>query len=185
MVVSSKLEPLAVTLRPARPADAALLHAWRAEPTVRRHQPLSDASVADLRTDLARQRPEELYRGQGERFQWIVVVAGEPAGWITLAVASWEHGIAEVGYALGTPFQGRGVMTAALTQLFAELFGHTALERIEARCSIDNFASQAVLDKLGFTREGLLRGYFELDGRRVDNHLFALLRTDYFGVDRS
>jgi len=36
-----------------------------------------------------------------------------------------------------------------------------------------------VLEKLGFEREGLLRGYFELGGRRIDNWLYAILRADF------
>jgi RimJ/RimL family protein N-acetyltransferase len=36
-----------------------------------------------------------------------------------------------------------------------------------------------VLEKNGFQREGHLRGYFKLRGRRIDNYLFALLREDY------
>jgi ribosomal-protein-alanine N-acetyltransferase len=184
MVVSPKPEPLAVRIRPARPPDAPLLHRWRSEASVRRHQPLSDAAIADLRADLARQRPEDLFRGRGERFQWIVEVEGEAAGWITLAVASWEHGIAEIGYALATRQQGRGVMPDALGLLLAELFGQTAIERIEARCSVENLASQRVLDKVGFTREGRLRSYFELGGRRVDNWLYSILREDFLEPSR-
>ena len=88
--------------------------------------------------------------------------------------------MAEVGYALTTDAQGRGIIVPALEQLLAELFGHTAIERIEARCSVENVASQRVLERIGFVREGLLRGYFELDGRRVDNFLYAVLRGDYF-----
>lgn len=170
-----------MALRPALPADAGLLFRWRNEASVRRHQPLSEASIADLRADLARHRHDELYRGRGERFQWIVVVEGEAAGWITLAVASWDHGLAEVGYALSTPFQGRGVMRHGLEQLAAELFGHTPLERIEARCAIANVASQRVLEAVGFVREGRLRSYFKLDGGRVDNYLYALLRDEFLG----
>jgi ribosomal-protein-alanine N-acetyltransferase len=181
MALSTTLRPLRVALRPALPADAGLLFRWRGEPSVRRHQPLSDASIADLRADLVRHRHDELYRGRGERFQWIVLVEGEAAGWITLAVASWEHGLAEIGYALSTPFQGRGVMRNALEQLAGELFGHTALERLEARCAIDNVASQRVLEAVGFEREGRLRSYFRLAGERVDNYLYSLLRDDLLG----
>jgi RimJ/RimL family protein N-acetyltransferase len=168
-----------VALRPALPADAARLVAWRGEPSVRRFQPLQDATLADVRADLARQRPDELYQGRGERFQWIVLSGGEPAGWITLAVTSWEHALAEVGYALTTAQQGRGVMSQALQILVADLFGATPLERIEARCAVANAASRRVLEKVGFKREGLLRGYFRLGGRRIDNYLYALLRDDF------
>jgi len=170
--------PLRVALRPARPDDAALLHRWRGEESVRRHQPLAEATVGDLRADLARQRGANLYRQIGDRFQWVVLSEGEPVGWITLAVTSWEHGVAEVGYALTTRHQGRGIMVEALAQLLDELFVRTELERIEARCSTENVPSQRVLERLGFRREGLLRGYFALNGGRIDNFLYALLRDD-------
>lgn len=176
--------PDRIALRPAAPADAAALAAWRAEPSVRLHQPLQEASLADLRADLARQRPADLFRARGDRFQWIVMAENEAVGWITLAITSWEQGVAEVGYALTTAAQGRGIMPVALTQLVAELFGQTALERLEARCSVENLASQRVLERVGFTREGRLRHYFELGGRRVDNFLYALLRTDVFAAPR-
>lgn len=167
-----------VSLRPAQPRDAELLFRWRGQQSVRRYQPLNDLNVAQLRSDIASHRLADLYRGRGEKFQWIVEVGGRPAGWITLVVSNWEHGLAEVGYALASDFQGVGVMTVALEAFLAELFARTSLERIEARCAVGNAASQRVLEKTGFTREGRLRSYFVLQGRRVDNYLYSLLRDD-------
>jgi ribosomal-protein-alanine N-acetyltransferase len=173
--------PQRLSLRPAAPRDAELLRRWRSEPSVRRYQPLNELPTSQLRADVASQRMADLYRGRGEKFQWIVEVEGDPAGWITLVVSNWEHGLAEVGYALATTFQSRGVMTEALQVLLEDLFLNTMLERIEARCATENVASQRVLEKSGFLREGRLRGYFKLAGRRVDNYLYALLREDYLG----
>jgi ribosomal-protein-alanine N-acetyltransferase len=168
-----------VTIRPARVSDALDLRRWRGEPSVRRFQPLGEVSLADLRADLAAQDPSGLARGRGDRFQWIVEVDRQSAGWVTLAVSSWPHGLAEIGYALSTPFQRRGLMPQALEQILAQLFLGSTLERIEARCHVGNRASQQVLERLGFTREGLLRSYFVLDGERVDNALYALLRNEF------
>jgi RimJ/RimL family protein N-acetyltransferase len=168
-----------VSLRPAAPRDADLLRQWRSEPSVRRYQPLNELPTAQLRADVASQRIGDLYRGRGEKFQWIVEVSAQPAGWITLVVSNWEHGLAEVGYALSTVFQSRGLMTDALEMLLDDLFHNTLLERVEARCATENVGSQRVLEKNGFEREGLLRGYFKLRGRRIDNYLYALLREDY------
>jgi len=167
-----------IGLRPASPNDAALLKQWRDEPTVRRHQPLGDVTLAQLRADLAQQSSADLRRGRGQKFQWVILVNAQPAGWVTLVIANWEHGLAEIGYALSTPFQRRGLMAPALRQLLDELFATTPLSRIEARCSIENVASQDVLERCGFRREGYLRGYFVLAGRRVDNYLYAILRGD-------
>ena len=179
MVALSASRPRRVALRPALPSDAALLHRWRSEPSVRRHQPLNDATLSDLRADLARQKAEELYRGRGDRFQWILTADAQPAGWLTLAIGSWEHGLGEIGYALSAEFQGMGLMSEGLTILVADLFCATPLERLEARCAVENLASQRVLEKVGFTREGLLRGYFRMGERRIDNYLYSLLRADY------
>jgi ribosomal-protein-alanine N-acetyltransferase len=168
-----------VSLRPASPRDAELLRQWRAETSVRRFQPLNDLPTSQLRADVASQRMSELYRGQGDKFQWIIQVDTQAAGWITLVVSNWEHGLAEVGYALSTTYQAQGLMTEALGLLIEDLFSNTNLERIEARCATDNVASRRVLEKNGFQREGHLRGYFKLRGRRIDNYLFALLRDDF------
>src|SRR6185369_1590105 len=169
-----------VHLRPAAPRDADLLRQWRAETSVRRFQPLNELPTAQHRADVASQRMADLYRGRGEKFQWIIEVDGEPAGWITLVVSNWEHGLAEVGYALSTLYQSRGLMTDAVGQLLGDLFANTLLERVEARCAIENTGSQRVLEKNGFLREGRLKGYFKLRGKRVDNYLYALLREDYY-----
>lgn len=166
-------------LRPTYPADAPILQRWRREESVRRHQPLAEVSLGQLRAELALNRVDDLYRGRGDKFQWIVLADAEPAGWVTLVVTNWEHGLAELGYALGTEHQGHGLMVEGLNLLVADLFFRTCLERVEARCSIENVASQKVLEKLGFQREGRLRGYFVLQGRRVDNYLYAMLRNDF------
>jgi len=184
MVSLERTLPLPITLRPAAPRDADLLRQWRAEPSVRRFQPLNELPTAQLRADVASQRIGDLYRGRGEKFQWIVQVDGHPAGWVTLVVSNWEHGLAEVGYALSTAYQGQGILTDTLEILLDDLFHNTLLERIEARCAVENYGSQRVLEKNGFLREGRLKGYFKLRGRRVDNYVYGLLREDWLGHRR-
>ena len=168
-----------VTLRPAQPADAVSLCTWRDEPSVRQFQPLGTTTLSQLRAELSRQAMTDLFRGQGDKFQWIIRFEDQPVGWITLVITNWDHGLAEIGYALSTPYQGLGLMPQALTLLLAELFLRSKLDRIEARCAIDNERSQRVLEKLGFQREGRLREYFVLRGKRVDNYLYAILRHDF------
>ncbi len=168
-----------VSLRPAVPGDALLLRDWRGQPSVRRFQPLGEASLGQLNAELVRQRITDLYHGQGDKFQWIIRCDEQPAGWLTLVITNWSHGLAEIGYALSTPFQRQGNMVQALHLLLAELFLNSPLERIEARCDTRNRASQRVLEKVGFRQEGRLRGYFVLDDERIDNYLYAILRNDH------
>jgi ribosomal-protein-alanine N-acetyltransferase len=173
-----------VSLRPVSTADSRLLDRWRLEPSVRRHQPLSEASLAQLQADLALQDIADLYRGRGDKFQWIVLFDSRPVGWITLVITNWSHGLGEIGYALSTPYQRLGIMPRALELLLEIVFVQTRLRRIEARCSVDNKASYTVLERVGFSREGRLRSYFVLHGEPIDNYLYAILRQDYEAVLR-
>jgi ribosomal-protein-alanine N-acetyltransferase len=177
-IPETSVPPTRVTLRRASSADAERLQRWRAEPSVRRHQPLAALGISALRDQLATSSVADLATSRGSRFDWIVAVDSEPAGWITLAVHSWEHGVAECGFALTTRQQRRGVMQRALPQLLDLVFHDSRLARIEARCTVDNVPCQRLLERVGFVREGRLRGYFELRGRRVDNFLYALLRSE-------
>ena len=114
--------PAALRLRSASPGDAPLLRKWRAEASVRRFQPLADVSTAQLRADLANQHPGDLYRGHGDKFQWIVLIDEQPAGWLTLVTTNWQHGLAEIGYALAQEYQGQGWMAQAIEVLLAQIF---------------------------------------------------------------
>ena len=68
-----------VALRPARPADAIYLNSWRDEPSVRQFQPLSTASLTQLRAELGQQQMANLHRAQGDKFQWIIRFEDQPA----------------------------------------------------------------------------------------------------------
>jgi len=60
----------------------------------------------------------------------------------------------ELGYALGTPWWGRGYATEVGEALLAEAFGPLGLERVVAVVKPDNARSQRVLVRLGFRAEG-------------------------------
>ena len=53
-------------------------------------------------------------------------------------------------------------------------FGAVRLHRVEATVRPENAASRAVLAKVGFREEGLLRRYLEVDGAWRDHLLVAI-----------
>jgi ribosomal-protein-alanine N-acetyltransferase len=55
------------------------------------------------------------------------------------------------------------------------------LHRLEAACLPHNQASQRVLQKAGFKREGMARRYLKINGVWQDHDLFALLQDDARG----
>jgi ribosomal-protein-alanine N-acetyltransferase len=77
---------------------------------------------------------------------------------------------ASVGYWMGQPYAGQGLMTDALRATLPFVFDEP---------------SKAVLAKVGFHEEGLARQYLRINGQWADHLLFALLRADYDALLRA
>ena len=89
-----------------------------------------------------------------------------------------ERSSAELGYWLVPRARGRGIGSRAVGLLGRWAVSEAGLARIEAYVIPDNIASQRVLEKSGFRREGLLRSHLSYDGNRFDAFVYALLPTD-------
>ena len=101
-----------------------------------------------------------------------------------MTLANVRRGIVQagtIGYWVGQPHAHRGYMTAALRVLLPSLFGELNLHRIEAACIPSNAPSIRVLEKCGFSREGLARRYLCINGVWQDHLLFGLLHEDFRG----
>ena len=85
-----------------------------------------------------------------------------------------EHARAEIGYWLGEPYRGRGLMRAAVKGLCEHVFAVRQINRIYGLCFPENVASHAVLRGAGFRREGKLRAHVVKDGRAEDVVVFGL-----------
>ncbi len=118
-----------------------------------------------------------LNAGKSEPENFAIEAGGQLAGGAGFQLLSAERsGCAELGYWLGKPFWGRGYATAACKALANYLFDRYGLRRIEAHAHGGNVASQRVLEKSGFQREGVLRRAVIKGGEVRDIHLFGLLR---------
>ena len=89
-----------------------------------------------------------------------------------------QRSTAEIGYWLVPRARGRGIGSLAVGLLARWAVNEAGLARVEAYVVPDNIASQRVLEKAGFRREGLLRSYLSYEGRRFDALLYSLLPSD-------
>jgi len=83
----------------------------------------------------------------------------------------------EVGYWLFAHARGRGVATNAVQAVAREAFA-SGLWRVEAHVRLGNERSVRVLERAGFTREGLKRRYLRHGGERVDAAIYSLLADE-------
>lgn len=106
-----------------------------------------------------------------------IVVDGEAVGGIGLAPQPDVHRrSAEVGYWLGEAFWNRGIMTVAVRAFTDYAFEAHNLIRVFAGVFSTNPASMRVLEKVGYTREGILKKSVVKDGQVLDQVLYAVTR---------
>jgi ribosomal-protein-alanine N-acetyltransferase len=85
----------------------------------------------------------------------------------------------EIGYALVPNERGKGHCTEATQLMVDYLFLSKEIARIQATTHVGNAASQKVLEKAGFKREGTLRKAFQSRGERTDLAIFSILREEW------
>jgi [ribosomal protein S5]-alanine N-acetyltransferase len=100
-------------------------------------------------------------------------------GTCTLFNFDAENRRAEVGFALARAWWGRGLMGEALTLLLDFAFGMLGMRRIEADVDPRNRASLALLERLGFRHEGVLRERWNVGGELQDTAYYGLLAREY------
>jgi RimJ/RimL family protein N-acetyltransferase/MOSC domain-containing protein YiiM len=172
-----------VTLRLARPDDAALLHRWRTEPSVSEFQPIMPISLEEVRDLLVQRSFGTIGPNAHGDFQWLIVAGDEPVGWISLKISQLDrlHGKGTIGYTIGEAHRQKGYGRSGLCALLPIALGRKGfnLERLEAIAAVSNVASRRVLEANGFQFEGIQRGLLVIKGQRVDHAMYGLLRTDW------
>jgi RimJ/RimL family protein N-acetyltransferase len=122
---------------------------------------------------------EEAFRDPQREVNFVIEPAetGRFAGVIGINRADWANGVAETGYWIGPSARRRGYVAEALRAVAGHAFGF-GIYRLELLAAVGNLASQGVAEKVGFTREGVLRKMRPVPGGRSDMVLFSLLQED-------
>jgi len=148
-----------------------------------------DATVAEMTLNVPHPYPD------GAAESWI---ASHPAAWaertaVTFAITTLDdelrgtiglqlvlpHGRGEMGYWIGRPYWGQGLVTEAVGGLLQFAFGQLGLNRVQASHLPRNPASGRVMQKAGMQREGLRRESYLKNGRFEDVVEYAVLRRDW------
>ncbi|MEZ0373434.1 MAG: GNAT family N-acetyltransferase [Candidatus Sericytochromatia bacterium] len=80
----------------------------------------------------------------------------------------------EIGYWLGQPYWGQGIMTEAVRVFCHWILQYYGFQRLTAHIFTENTASEKVLLKAGFKLEGLMTHHYHKDGVLHDGKLFAI-----------
>jgi RimJ/RimL family protein N-acetyltransferase len=116
--------------------------------------------------------------GELASFAVVLRATGELVGAIGLVI-SRRFDRAELGYWVGRPYWNRGYCTEAGRALLEYGFTELSLNRIHASHLSRNPASGRVMEKLGITREGLLRQHAKKWDKYEDLVVYGLVRQDW------
>jgi ribosomal-protein-alanine N-acetyltransferase len=128
----------------------------------------------DVITNIVAGQVDEMAEGRALYWTMRRLADGEFLGTCDLSEIDRRHKRAEVGFMLGREAWGQGYASEAM-QAVLSFAATQGLRRLLARTHLGNRRSEALLIKLGFEEEGMLRGHVLRDGERRDCRLFGLL----------
>jgi RimJ/RimL family protein N-acetyltransferase len=123
----------------------------------------------------------------GTRTEWevmfAIVVDSEVIGDVQgrCSDQAMPQGVWEIGIEIHDEHhRGRGIGREAVALLTAHLFDEQGAHRVQATTDVENTSMRRVLEALGFTDEGTLRGFMPMrDGPPRDYEMYATTYDDW------
>lgn len=132
------------------------------------------------------QQAEDLIQFWNNRFdslqgiRWGITLRSEDRVIGTCGFFNWskKHYRAEIGYELSPEYWSQGYMIEVLESAIDFGFKDLGFNRIQALIHPENVKSRGLLEKSGFTEEGLLNEYYFKKDRFVDAVIFSKLKKE-------
>lgn len=168
------LETERLRLAPLVASDAENLFPIMGDPEVMAYWDVPEIDDPDMVAAIVQSQVEGMAAGKALYWAMRTLSAGEFVGSCDLSEIDRWHRRAEVGFMLGRDAWGQGYAQEAMQTVIA-FAAAGGVRKLTARTHLGNRRSEALLQKLGFHEEGLLRGHILKDGERRDCRVFGLL----------
>jgi ribosomal-protein-serine acetyltransferase len=107
-----------------------------------------------------------------------IVVDGDVAGGIGLILDPLDANL-EIGYWLGSRFEGRGLVTSACRLVLSHAFAEHQAHRVTIAAAVGNTRSRAVAERLGFVLDGVARESTRTDDGFSDLAIYGILDREW------
>ncbi len=122
----------------------------------------------------------KLMQHQDPMLTFSIAVDGKLCGAIGLELRNDIYRKAPlIGYWLGEEYWGRGIMPEAVKLVTRYAFDHLDVVRLQAGILSNNPRSMRVLEKAGFTMEGILKSSIIKKGMILDEHIYAFVKQQF------
>ena len=173
------IETERLTLKPLVIDDSDSLLGIFSDPEVMRYWNTAPWTTNQDAIDFINESNDSMQRKESLILGVYLKSTGELAGKCMLFSYDKESKRAEIGFGLGRSCWGKGYISEAGEALVQYAFDSLGLRRIEAEIDPDNQSSAKVLEKLGFSQEGLLRQRWEVNGIVSDSAMYGRLISDH------
>jgi RimJ/RimL family protein N-acetyltransferase len=179
------LETARLLIRPILPEDNGPVYRYRSDAATNQFQSWVPASIADVDTFIAKNPVQ--FNQVGTWYQVVLVEKpnGEVIGDIGIHFKAPENQQCELGCTLAKAYQGKGFATEALVAVIDHLFENLHKHRIVTSIDPSNIPSLQLVERLGFRKEGYFRESLWLDGKWVDDVVYAMLRREWPSIKSS
>ena len=106
-------------------------------------------------------------------------VNGALSGTLGCHPIDWSNRNCSLGYWIDAGQEGKGIITRCCGVMLDYVFDELGLHRAEIRCGTANQRSCAVPERLGFTREGVVRQAEWVNDHWVDLIVWGMLEEDW------
>lgn len=174
------IETERLILRPFVMADAtAMYENWASDPEVTKYVTWPPHSSVEVTRMLLWEWTDGYERP--DRYNWGIVLKenGTLIGNISVVHLDEYVEACEIGYCMGKPWWGGGIMTEALKAVVDYLFENVGFNRICARHDPRNIGSGRVMQKAGMTYEGTLRQIYRNNTGICDAAYYSILRSEW------
>lgn len=121
----------------------------------------------------------EHLHADGKEVSFIILLNESPVGRIGLHHLNAQNRIGSIGYWLAENAERKGIITRSCMKLIDHGFQQLNLNRIEIKAAVRNRKSQAIPEKLGFQKEGVLREAEFVNNAFTDLFLYSLLKSEW------
>jgi ribosomal-protein-serine acetyltransferase len=121
----------------------------------------------------------ETLQQEKKEISFIILYEKAVVGRIGIHHLSYENKTGAIGYWLSKDAAGKGIITKSCVKLLDYGFEEMQLNRIEIKAAVKNFKSQAIPEKLKFTKEGILRQAEIVNGEYLDLFIYAMLKDEW------
>jgi ribosomal-protein-serine acetyltransferase len=164
-------------------AEALLAHLQRNQEHLSTWLPeLNEITTVEAALAFIQEGLDAIDQGTGRGMS--IWIGDQLIGVVGLGAISAETRSAMIGYWLDGAYQGRGLMTKAVSALLEIAFVELGLNRVEITCPHDNPSSRHIPERLGFQEEGTRRQTVWIRDQPHDEVIYGLLASEWSSSEK-